>query len=200
MMKSYNKRFIQLKDILFLILYGCLSLAIFLPYLFSSNVVSQNQNSYVLIQNSFGKSQFYSIYVSLTILLEYIFTLFIIAPLSIILLINYIQLNRRKLTIASILFSSNILKEKTKRELTKVVLVESILFVLSRLAYASFRIFKLLNKYQFDSDEYYNFIILILFIFVEMNTYFILCLHFFISFIISKTFRSSFIRIFCFKK
>ena len=157
---------------------------------------------YILNRTKFGKTQFYSIYLTCVNFLENILTIFILIPFNIMVLIKYRRFIKKKSIsrivigpIQKLKFAKECISQK---RFTKMILIFSFTFILSRLGEASARIVDIFNKYL--HEDTYLIYCSILNILVEFNTYIIFSLNFFIYYFFNKPFRNCFKSMISFKK
>lgn len=175
------------------------SLLIFLPVLFADTIESKEMHHYHLVKSELGKARAYSIYLTCVTFIQNILTVFIIIPFNLVVLCKYRRFMKKKMStiarIMPVLPTSNRrltiqkLTESQKR-FTRMILIVSFVFILSRLGEVSIKVADLL--YPILKSDLYPVYFIIIVIFVEMNTCFIISLNFFIFYIFNKPFRDIF--------
>ena len=182
--KAAPKLMIEYKDKVILIILAIICGFTYFPCLFGDKIVFiQNTGKYVLKPTGFGSMQFYTVFLNSMWFFENILTVFILIPFNIIVCVKYFQELRKKITIISLIKSE---KELLKKNLTKMIIIESSMFVMGRIAYGCFRVSNILVDFKFDNYCKYTHLA---FIFI---TYFTYSFHFFICLTSNPQFRNAF--------
>ena len=206
LINSHSKiSFVETKDKLKIIIYILISLIIFLPYIFGYEIKKEQHEVFIFIfndeyklgNNKFGQSiYFYYLYTYFGFF-ENILSILILIPLNIIILVKFKNFIKNKANIASSIIRQQ-QNAKSEKRFTRMIVLISFLFIISRLAEASVLIFSIYNNYVVLMD-YYEMYFIIVNIFVETSTYLIFSLNFFILYFLNKTFRLKFKQTFCIK-
>ena len=177
LIKSTSKNTVNKIDKIVAIAFTTTSLLIFLPVLFADTIESKEMYHYHLFKSELGKARAYSIYLTCVTFIQNILTVFIIIPFNLVVLCKYRRFMKKKMsTIARIMpmlptsnrrLTIQKLTESQKR-FTRMILIVSFVFILSRLGEASIKVADLL--YPVFNSELYFVYFYILVICVEMNT------------------------------
>ena len=154
-----------------------------------------------------GKTKEYSIYLSCVTFIQNILTVIILIPFNFIVLCKYKKfIKKKQMTIYRIMpvqpvitrsSSNSIKKLNAQQRFTKMILIVSFLFILSRLGEASIKVADLIFI-MLNANSNYSVYFAILNMFVEFNTCFIISMNFFILFSFNKPFRDFFkVKFFC---
>ena len=200
-----NKTIVEKKDKLKVIIHTLISLTIFVPYVFGHEIKKEQKevfffmfiDEYKLEYNKFGNSVYFYYFYTYFGFFENILSILILIPLNIIIFIKFKKFINNKAKIPSTIARQQE-NAKSEKRFTKMMVLISSLFIISRLAEASALFFSLYNYYVVLMD-YFEMYLIILNIFVETSTYLMFSLNFFILFFLNKTFRHKFKQTFCLK-
>jgi hypothetical protein len=200
-----NKTIVERKDKLKMIVYILISLTVFLPYVLGFEIKKKQKevfffifiDEYKLGYNKFGSSIYFNYFYTYFGFFENILSIVILIPLNIIILIKFKKFIKNKSNIPSTIARQQE-NAKSEKRFTRMMVLISFLFIISRLAEASVLIFSIYNYYAILMD-YFEMYLIILNIFVETSTYLMFSLNFFILYFLNKTFRLKFKQTFCFK-
>ena len=210
LIQSTSKILVMRNDKILASIFIFLSLLIVAPVLIAQSIETNENGHFRLEETNFGKTKVYSIYLSCITFIQNILTVVVIVPFNVIVLCKYRKFIKKKdITITRIMpvlpqsknFVNLSQKMDSQKRFTKMILIVSFLFILSRLGEASLRVID--QIYQIDRSEFslYSIYFVILSIFVEFNTCVIISLNFFIFHSFNKPFRDSFkLRFYFWKK
>lgn len=203
-LRTRAKIFVTKKNKLFLAGCGLFSALVYLPTLFAEKITHSRKykpDGYTLTATKFGEQKYYYTYLTCVSLISNVLTILILLPFNIMILVKYRKFIKRKNIISKIVISPvrkprlNLTQSNlSQKKFTKMILVISFLFILSRLGEASVRIFN--SFHDVVQLEFFDFYSTVLTIFVEFNTYVIFSSDFFVYYIFNKPFRDCFKRIF----
>ncbi len=183
---------------IFIILTISLCLLIFVPVLFAEIIILKEDNSYNFETTHFGMTKFYSIYIKIIGLFENILTVFVLIPINVIVLISYKKFIKNKKTIRNLILLPNGITSETTTSIvkktnrfTKMILISTFTFIISRLSTGSVVLLQLINDFCLNIQFYsiYNGIAQIL---SELVTFIIFSLNLFIYYKFNKPFRDCF--------
>jgi hypothetical protein len=200
-----NKTIVETKDRLKIFAYILISLTVFVPYVLGFEIKKEQHEVFIFIfndeykldNNKYGQSIYFTYFYTYFGFFENILSILILIPLNIIILIKFKNFIKNKANIASSIIRQQ-QNAKSETRFTRMIVLISFLFIISRLAEASVLIFSIYNHYVSPID-YLDMYFLILNIFVETSTYLIFSLNFFILYFLNKTFRLKFKQTFCFR-
>jgi len=194
-----TKTLIEMKDKIKGFVFTLISILLFVPYLFAFEINKNKMYEYKMEKSKFGSSEFFY-YFYTCISFENILSVLILLPLNIIIIIKFkkfIQQKQEQISTTPRMRQDNV---KIETRFTRLMILISFLFILSRLAEASVSLVIIYNQH-INALDYYDFILTLLNVYVYANTFLIFSLNFFIFYFLNKTFRLKFKEIFkcCFK-
>jgi len=205
-----TKTIIELKDKVKIFIYFIICVFIHLPYCFAfkiqKNEMSFDEDTYSLEYNHFGNTDFMFYYSNFILIFENILAVFVLLPLNIIIIVKFKQFIKKKnatsvsinVLMNNLNNNNNILQNncKTETRFTRLIVITSFLFIISRLYESIISIIVIYNHYiQIDYLILYLNIIMMI---ANLITYLILSSSFLIFYFLNKTFRLKFKQIFCF--
>ena len=212
---SHNtKTIIELKDKAKIFIYFIICVLIHLPYCFAfkiqKNEMSFVEDTYSLEYNHFGNTDFMFYYSNYILIFENILAIFVLLPLNIIIIVKFKKFIKKKnassVSINVLMNNLNnnnnnnnkILQNncKTETRFTRLIVITSFLYIMSRLYESIISIILIYNHYiQIDYLILYLNIIMMI---SNLITYLILSSSYLIFYFLNKTFRLKFKQIFCF--
>lgn len=211
LVSSHNtKTIIELKDKAKIFIYFIICVLIHFPYCFAfeiqKNEMSFVEDTYSLEYNHFGNTNFMFYYSNYILIFENILAVFVLLPLNIIIIVKFKKFIKKKnASSVSINFLMNNLNNnnnkilqnncKTETRFTRLIVIISFLYIISRLYESIISIIVIYNHYiQIDYLILYLNIIMMI---ANLITYLILSSSYLIFYFLNKTFRLKFKQIFC---
>jgi len=200
LIQSTTKTLVTRKDKIIVSMCIFLSFFIFVPVLFAETIESKENGHFILKQTELTKKKMYTIYLTCVSFIPNILTVVVIIPFNLIVLFKYRKFIKKKNSISITRIVLAVLPRNlpntseiidSQKRFTRMILIVSFLFILSRLSEASIRVTDLLYTY-FKPYSLYSVYFTILNIFVEIIACIIFSLNFFIYYSFNKPFRDSF--------